>query len=286
MAVNFEIIPAHDLSLAAQAATFTTAFDGYVGGLFAMDAAGLGRFLCAQGADLCYSRFARNSDGLCGFGYITRVGEISRLAGMGVVPSARRSGAARALLLHLLEEARARGDRMMVLEVIEQNPPACALYRREGFREVGRLCGWRRPAQEGAAMPSEIAATLKEISIAAASQLPAGQEFSELPWAISRHAIAKMISGRAYFSGRAVVVIGDPAVAGPVRIHALASAQTGAPDWAAMRQAFASVLALHRAREFFAPPVFPEEFGEKLFLPLGFAPEPLGQFLMRYDLQK
>ncbi len=51
-----------------------------------------------------------------------------------------------------------------------------------------------------------------------------------------------------------------------------------------MREAFASVLELHRGREFFAPPVFPEEFGTKLFAPLGFAREPLSQFLMRRDL--
>ncbi len=51
-----------------------------------------------------------------------------------------------------------------------------------------------------------------------------------------------------------------------------------------MRKASAGVLGLHHGREFFAPPVFPEEFGTKLFAPLGFAREPLSQFLMRRDL--
>ncbi len=284
MAVNLEILPAHDLSLAAQAAIFSEAFDGYIGGSFAMDAAGLGRFLCVQGADLCYSRFARNAAGLCGFGYITRVGDIARLAGMGVIATARRSGFARALLLHLLEEARARRDRMMVLEVIEQNPAACALYRREGFREIGRLYGWRRPATAGEPALSETPGALEEISIAAASQLPGAEEFPALPWAICRHAIAKMISGRACLSGRAAVVIGDPAVVGPIRVHALTSLAPNELDWAAMREAFAAVLGFHRGREFFAPPVFPEEFGTKLFAPLGFAREPLRLFLMQRDL--
>ena len=36
--MTFEIIPAHDVPLAAQAVTFTEAFRGYVGGRFAMDA--------------------------------------------------------------------------------------------------------------------------------------------------------------------------------------------------------------------------------------------------------
>jgi hypothetical protein len=79
--VTFEIIPAHDVPLAAQAATFTEAFRGYVGGAVAMDTAALGRLIHAQGIDLCYSRFARSAPGLCGFGYITRTGDLSRLAG-------------------------------------------------------------------------------------------------------------------------------------------------------------------------------------------------------------
>ncbi|HEY3663172.1 MAG TPA: GNAT family N-acetyltransferase [Chthoniobacterales bacterium] len=282
--MNFEIIPAHDLPLAEQAAAFTDAFDGYVGGSFAMDAAGLGRFICAQGADLCFSRFARNAKGLCGFGYVSRTGNVARLGGMGVIASVRRSGVARGLLAHLLEEAAARRDRMMVLEVIEQNPPACALYRREGFREMGKLCGWRRMAPTGETARTETLPALEEISVIAASQLPSAQEYPELPWAISRHAIAKMVPGRAYSSGRATVVIGDPEIEGPVRVHALISTAIGAPDWAAMRETFSAMLALHRDREFFAPAVFPEEFGTNLFAPLGFQREPLSQFLMRYDL--
>lgn len=143
-----------------------------------MDAGALARFLCAQGADICHSRFARNANGLCGFAYIGRIGKVARLAGMGVVSAARRVGVARQLLRHLLEEAKQRNDGMMVLEVIEQNPAAHALYRSENFRETDRLFSWRRPgkAQPSAAAP-EAAANLKEISLVAASQEPAALEF-------------------------------------------------------------------------------------------------------------
>ncbi len=203
---------------------------------------------------------------------------------MGVIATARRTGVARGLLLHLLEEARARRDRMMVLEVIEQNPAACALYRREGFRKMGRFM---RLASSGA---GRRAGNFRHVR-RARGNFDGGRQpargrtgIPELPWAICRHAIARMISGRAYLSGRAVVVIGDPAVAGPVRIHALAAVAPNEPDWAEMRKASAGVLGLHHGREFFAPPVFPEEFGTKLFAPLGFAREPLSQFLMRRDL--
>lgn len=133
LTMSVEIIPAHDVPLANHARVFTFAFAGYVGGSFTMDAAALARFICTLGIDLCHSRFARNADGLCGFGYITRTGKIARLSGMGVAVGARRSGVARQLLRHLLEEAKRRGDSMMVLEVIEQNPAAQALYRSENF---------------------------------------------------------------------------------------------------------------------------------------------------------
>ncbi len=278
--MSFEIIPAHDIPLAVQARVFTDAFSGYAGGSFAMDAAGLARFLCPQGADLCHSRFARNADGLCGFGYVTRIGDVARLAGMGVVPAARRSGVARGLLAHLLEEASARGDRTMVLEVIEQNPAAVALYRGADFYEVTRLLGWRRaaaPTPGGAAIGA-----LREISLVAASQFPIAREFPDLPWAISRHALAKMSAGRAYSSGAALIVTGDPDVPGPLRVHGFASLVPGKANWPEIRKIFLAVLQRYPDREFFAPPVFPEDFG--IFAELGFQREPINQFLLRRDL--
>ena len=280
-----EIVPAHDVPLAEQARIFTDAFTGYVAGSFAMDAAAMARLICAQGADLCYSRFARNADGLCGFGYITRAGHIARLAGMGVVAPARRKGVARELLLHLIEEARERGDRMMVLEVIEQNPAACCLYRSENFRELSRLVGWRRAA--GVSLPdppAQVAPILEEIAPLTASQLPSSLEFPELPWQVSRHAVAKLARGRAYSSSGNVIVIDDPGGSGPIRISALSSCAPDRVDWPALRATFLAVLRRHSDREFFAPAIFPEEFGDEIFAPLGFQREPLRQFLMRRDL--
>jgi len=267
--VAFETIPAHDVPLAAQAATLTEAFRGYVGGPVALDATALGRFIHAQGIDLCYSRFTRSAQGLCGFGYITRTGDLSRLAGMGVLVASRRTGVARGLLRHLLDEARARGDRMMVLEVIEQNPPAYTLYEKEGFRPLARLCGWRRLRGRATA---ELSRDFAEISLAAASQIANTREFPELPWQISRHAVAKLESARAFASDRALAVISDPRAAGPIRIHAVSS-----------RQALSAVLQRHFDREFFARPFFPENFGPEIFEPLGFRREPLTQWLMRFE---
>lgn len=274
---GLEIIPAYDVPLAEQAKVFSQAFTGYVGGSFEMDAAALARFIFHQGADLTYSYFVRITDGLAGFAYINRTGNISRVAGMGVVPAARRAGVARRLLVHLLEEARTRGDQAMMLEVLEQNPAARELYTRQGFRETAHLLSWRRKADAPAI---ESTAVLEKISLIRACQIPSALDYPDLPWPISRHAIAKSAATCAFRSGHALIVMGDPEVS-PVRVHALSCSST--MDWAALRETLNALLQRYPDREFFTPPVFPERFGEEVFQPLGFAREPLSQFLMRYD---
>ncbi len=275
--MTLETIPAYDVPLEEQAKVFSQAFAGYIGGSFEMDAAALARFICNQGADLSYSHFVRTTDGLAGFAYINRTGNISRVAGMGVVPAARRTGLARRLLAHLLEEARARGDQAMMLEVIEQNPAAHRLYIEQGFREIGHLLGWRRQANTAAAEPTEL---LEEISIIRATQMPSALEYPDLPWPISRHAIAKSAARHAFRRGHTLIVMGDLEVS-PVRVHALSCSDR--MDWSALRKTTNTVLQRYPDREFFTPAVFPEQFGEEVFQPLGFAREPLSQFLMRYD---
>src|ERR1700757_2797040 len=173
--MNFEIVPAWEIPLAEQAAVFNSAFTGYLAGWHEMDTAVFARFLCAQGADLCYSRFVRSKGTLAGFGYINRTGDVSRLAGMGIVPAARRTGAGTHLLMHLLKDARARQEQAMVLEVFEQNLPALLLYRRHGFTEMSRLFGWRRPATIAA--PEEQSDDFTEIAPLCAIQTPNAFDF-------------------------------------------------------------------------------------------------------------
>jgi GNAT superfamily N-acetyltransferase len=276
--MTFEIIPAYDVPLAEQAKIFSRSFTGYVGGSFEMDAAGLARFIFHQGADLTYSYFVRTTAGLAGFAYINRTGNISRVAGMGVVPEARRAGVARRLLAHLLEEARTRGDQAVMLEVIEQNPAAHELYIQQGFRETAHLLSWRRKAD---APVFESTAMLEAISLIRTTQIRSALEYPDLPWPISRHAIAKSAAACAFRSGHALIVIGNPEVS-PVRLHALSCSDR--MDWEALRETTSALLQCYPGREFFTPAVFPEQFGQEVFQPLGFAREPLSQFLMRYDL--
>jgi ribosomal protein S18 acetylase RimI-like enzyme len=276
--MDFEIVPAHELSLAEQADIFNRAFAGYLAGWSEMDAGALARFLCAQGADLCYSRFVRANGALAGFGYINRTGNIPRLAAMGTVSEARRTGAAAHLLSQLLEEAKTRGDAAMMLEVFEQNLPALSLYRRYGFHELSRLFGWRRSAQvvESKSCSNEVG----EISIIDASQVPSEFEYPNIPWQISRHAVLKVPGARAFGDGTACDVISDTTVP-YIRVHGFLAAEQ---NWNALRNILAAVIQQFPNREFFTPPIFPDQFGCEIFAPLGFIREPLNQLLMRRKL--
>ena len=280
--MQFEIVPAHELALQEQAEVANRAFAGYIGGWTDLDAGTLARFLTLQGSDLFYSRFVRSPAGLIGFGYVNRTANVLRLSGMGIVPEARGTGAARALVDKLLEEGEERGDEAMMLEVIEQNPRAHAVYRRHGFREIGRLAGWRRSAEAGAAQHAAVLD--EEIPTLQALRMPAAIDYPELPWQISRHAVAKALVTRAFRTATVCVIIGD-AEATPVRIHACISIDPPhALVWRELRSVLAGVIARFPNREFFAPAIFPEEFGRQLFAPLGFRPEPISQFLMRREL--
>lgn len=64
-------------------------------------------------------------------------------SGTGVVPSHRRRGLARELLAMSFPALRARGATRMVLEVLEKNERAAALYRSLGFATTRRLHCWR-----------------------------------------------------------------------------------------------------------------------------------------------
>jgi ribosomal protein S18 acetylase RimI-like enzyme len=275
--VKFEIVPAAAVPLDEQARLANAAFAGYVGGWVEMDAISFARFLMIQGADLFHSRLVRVNGTLAGFGYITRTANVVRLSGMALIPAARGTGAAAELLLRLFAEAQENRDEAMILEVIEQNPRAIALYRRHGFREITRLVGWRRSVDEAPAagpMPP-----LQPMPVLEALRSSAVREYPEIPWPISRHAIARVPKTSAFSAGDVRVVISDTE-ATPLRIHGLLSASG---DWDELRAAVGALTALFPERELFAPPIWPEEYGANLFEPLGFKREPISQFLMRRD---
>lgn len=81
-----------------------------------------------------------------GFALGRRAVDEAEILTLGVVPTARRRGVARALVAALMVQAAAGGARRLYLEVAEDNRAALALYAQAGLREVGRRPGYYRRA--------------------------------------------------------------------------------------------------------------------------------------------
>jgi len=79
---------------------------------------------------------------LLGWAGVMVVGETAEILTVGVVPTARRCGVARAMLAALCTEAVTRGAREVFLEVRVDNDAALALYTREGFERIGVRHGY------------------------------------------------------------------------------------------------------------------------------------------------
>jgi ribosomal-protein-alanine N-acetyltransferase len=70
------------------------------------------------------------------------VADEAEILSIAMAPEARGRGHAAPLLAHHLDELVRAGGRALHLEVEESNAPALAVYRRLGFREVGRRAGY------------------------------------------------------------------------------------------------------------------------------------------------
>ncbi len=193
-----------------------------------------------------------------GVALIARRGSVSRLAGMAIVPTARRQGVARALMTHLLSAARTRGDRRMVLEVIEQNTAAVQLYEKVGFVRQRRLVGFAGPAPASLApVPALMPASLNEVG-AAMNRLDGEVGW---PWQISGETVARLQpSACGYTLDGAWVALLNPD-APVVGIRALAVDEPGHHGGNAVRLLHA-VMARHPAKEWRISALWPEEFAD------------------------
>ncbi len=80
-------------------------------------------------------------------GYITNVA---------VTENARKKGVGTALISHLKEVAKEKGLRFISLEVRESNLPAITLYKKQGFKTVGKRKNfYSHPTEDGLIMTIE-----------------------------------------------------------------------------------------------------------------------------------
>jgi len=238
-----------------------------------LSGAGLLSMVRQDSVDLAASRIILDRDRPVGVALIARRGWTSRLAAMAVIPEARGLGVGGACVLHLLAEARARGERAMTLEVIEQNTGAARLYERCGFRIARRLVGYLGSPPIAASAPALEEADLREVAGALVTHGP-----PDLPWQLSGETLAQAgPPGVAYRGEAAWIALSDP-VAPTVTIRALVTAPHARRRGAASALVRA-VMARHPDRQWRVPAIWPEELGA-LWEGIGLQRERLSQWQM------
>lgn len=85
---------------------------------------------------------------VCGYGIVSMALDEAHLLNLCIAPERRRQGLAELLLGHVIDEVCVRGMDRLFLEVRPSNRGALALYRRRGFRVIGRRPGYY-PAEDG-----------------------------------------------------------------------------------------------------------------------------------------
>ncbi len=172
-----------------------------------MPVAGLLMMARQDSVDLTLSRVVFGDGQPVGVALIARRGWTSRLAAMAVIPEARAQGVGEACVRRLFAEAKARGDKAMTLEVIEQNPPAVRLYEKCGFRIDRRLVGYvGKPKIETSKLE------LEEVDIREAARALIAYGPPDLPWQLSGETLAQAgPPGVAYRGDGAYIALSNPA---------------------------------------------------------------------------
>ena len=204
--MNLEFPSMADYGLERAAGVLSQAFEDY----FVRIPFTLGALLNAartDSVDLTLSRIFVRDGAAVGGALIARRGWTTRLAGMAITPEARRTGVGRAAVLQLLAEAKARGDRTMVLEVIEQNTAAVELYRACGFQTIRRLIGFAGPAPSDAVLPPG----LREVDFREVAAAVTRHGLPDLPWQLSGETLAQLTPPNlAYRLNDAWIALTDP----------------------------------------------------------------------------
>ena len=270
--MKLELKPASDYPLPDLVQTLNRGFEGYLVPIHLSLIQFLDK-LRKDNIDLTASRVLLADHKPSGIALIARRGWTSRLAAMGNATEIRGSGAGSWLMEKLIEEAHQRGDREMVLEVIEQNERAVGLYRKHGFVAVRRLIGLiRREAAELDDQP------LHEFDPREMGALIATHGFPDLPWQLSAETVAQMTPPvRGYCNDHAHILVSDPEETHVVIWSLLVAPESRGHNRGA--EIVKTVITQHPGRTWHVPAFYPEEMG-RVFEQAGFEREELSQWQM------
>ncbi|MEW6402735.1 MAG: GNAT family N-acetyltransferase [Chloroflexota bacterium] len=274
---SFELRSALEFSVPALADLLTRGFEAYFVPIQINDVALL-TMIRRDSVDIPSSRVLLVDGKPSGVALIARRGWTSRLAAMGFVKAARGLGAGTWAMQKLIEEARQREDREMLLEVIEQNEAGVRLYQKSGFAIVRRLVGFSFANPQ-----ASFEDALQEINLRDAGQAVARHGLADLPWQLSGESLAQLTPpARAYCLGPAYAVLTN-VQAKDVTLFSLLVEQGARGKGNAMRL-LSALFSAFPEKTWHIPALFPEEIAG-FFEKAGFTREKLSQYQMALRLQ-
>jgi GNAT superfamily N-acetyltransferase len=207
MSNSYTLKPASEFPISQLADLLTRGFQDYVVPIYVPEAVLL-TMLRRDSIDLTTSRVLLKDNDPIGIGLVARRGWTSRLAAMGIVTDARNSGAGTWVMGQLIDESRIRGEREMLLEVIETNTAGVRLYEKANFKKVRRLVGYRLENPQ-----VEAQHPLEEIDIRELGRLVTYHGLPDLPWLLSGPTIMHHTPpSRAFRLKDAYCLISDPSI--------------------------------------------------------------------------
>jgi ribosomal protein S18 acetylase RimI-like enzyme len=280
--VEFNTVPASRYPLPDLVKLLNRGFEEYSVPI-RFDADMFENMLRKDGIDLTDSQVLIADDQPCGIALIAcrKAIRTSRLAAMGIAKEIRGKGAGSWFMKELIDEACERGDREMVLEVIENNEPAVRLYRKYGFEKVRRLVGYTRQSRVRETVTKDTA-DLMEADLRGVGSLISRYGLPDLPWQLSGESIVLMNPApRAYRHGQAYVVISNPEAEHIVLWSLLVEPEARGKGLGT--KTLQLVIAQYGERKWHVPALCPEELG-RVFERAGFEKENLSQWQMKLKL--
>lgn len=270
--MTISLIPASDFPIPILADLMTRSFEGYFVPVSITDMA-LHAMIRRDGIDLTASRVLMKDDDQIGIAFIARRGWTSRLAAMGITSDARSGGVGTWAMEKLIEEAKARGEKEMVLEVIEQNTAGVKLYEKVGFTKVRRLVGYKLEHPQ-----SESAHNLEEIDIRDLARQVTYHGIKDLPWQLSGTSIVQHTPpSRAFRLNDAYCLISNPDATDVAISSVLVKARSRGAGLSGVL--LRALFAKFPNKVWHVSPIYPEEMGF-IFEQVGMVRESLSQWQM------
>jgi GNAT superfamily N-acetyltransferase len=260
------------------------AFADYLAGPFALSPGVWPGFLARHCVDLSMGLVAWQGDVPSGFMLVAPHPEVGRwrVAMMGLVPEARGTGVAHALLRELISRADAKGVQLE-LECITHNRRALSFYLRHGFACVHPLHGYEHTAATRSSNPdTALPATMRAVTVAQAFEWLNAQQVQqrELPRQTMPASLAPIAAElMAWQCGQAQLIFrhGEP---GQIVLHNLFDSHPAQADAELLVR---ELLARHGDHTIKMVPLQRLDIGGEALARAGLVPMAISQWLMLRD---